>query len=165
MSIGEDIEREIQESIRKRMADREEYIRQCDQEYKKRCEEIEFQIASYIRPYINTFVSGLYVIGAIVFVSYYLFQPHSYWFAPAFAAILVVAPILNWREKRRMRQLILKIRQGCAEPTARDYELSLALGDENTCEHENSMEELRDNNRQMLILTEMRYRNRYGEEP
>ena len=142
------------------MAERDNYIKQSDNEYKKRCEQIEFQIESYVNPRYNKGITALYVIMPILAVAYYLLPSHSTWWVIVIIAVSAVVPTLNWREQGRMRKMILKMRKQCVEPTFRDRELALFAEYNLT-----SSDELRDDNRRMLIVLEMRYRNRYGSEP
>jgi hypothetical protein len=142
------------------MAERDNYIKKSDYEYKKRCEEVEFQIESYVNPRYNKDMIALYVILAILIIAYYLLPSHSTWWVIVIIAVSAVMPILNWREQRRTRKLILRMRKQCVEPTFRERELALFAEYNLT-----SSDETRDDNRRMLIILEMRYRNRYGSEP
>jgi cytochrome c biogenesis protein ResB len=155
-----DIERQLQDDIRRRMAERDLYIKQSDDEYMKRCEQIEFQIESYVNSRYNKDATAIYVIGAILIASYYFIPMYSAWWFIAFVAASAVMPILNWREQRRSRAMILKMRKQCVEPTFKDRELALFAEYDLT-----SSDETRDDNRRMLLVLEMRYRNRYGSEP
>jgi hypothetical protein len=142
---GEDIEREIHEGIKRRMAEREEHIRRSDDDYKKHCEAVEFQIESYVNPRYNKDVTALYGILAILVAGYYLLPPYSIWWVTVIVATSAVVPILNWREQRRMCKLILRMRKQCVEPTFRERELALFAQHDLTF-----LDEMRDENRRML---------------
>jgi hypothetical protein len=78
---------------------------------------------------------------------------------------LVALGALYWRERWQQKSHILKSRKFCTEPTAKDHELALALGDESTWAIDEHREQMRDSVRRSLILAELRFRNRYGVEP
>jgi hypothetical protein len=160
-----DIERELSETITRRMAERAEYIRASDEEYRKRCSEIEDQIVSYIRDYMKDITKVIALI--ILIIACYLlplpWKPISTWLIYAVALLSLGA--LYWRERRQRKSHILKSRKFCTEPAARDYELALALGDESTWAIDEHREQMRDSVRRSLMLEELRFRNRYGVDP
>jgi hypothetical protein len=162
---ADNIERELSESIARRMAERSEYIRASDDEYRKRCTEIEDQIASYVGNYVKDVTKVVSLI--ILITACYLLpipgKPMSTWLI--FVVACAILGALYWWERRQRKSRILKSRKFCTEPTAEDHELALALGDESTCAIDEDLAQMRDSVRRSLILAELRFRNRYGVEP
>jgi hypothetical protein len=159
------IEREIEEGIRRRMAEREEYITKHNEEYRKVCEEIEDQILSYVNLYVEGIMKKLAISAAIIACVFLVFHGSLAYGVTVLATVGAYLLILNWREKRRRKRWFVKVRKSCTEPTFRDRNLSLALGDENTWAYEKDAEEMRDEIRRLIIREEMRFFNRYRQAP
>jgi hypothetical protein len=147
------------------MAEREEYIAKHNERYRKVCEEIEDQIASYVKLYVEGLMKKLAIIVAIIACVFLAFHGSLAYGVTVLAIVSAYVLTLNWRKKRRRKKWFIKARKRCTEPTFRDRNLSLALGDENTWAYEKDGEEMRDEMRRLIIREEMRFFHRYGQAP
>jgi hypothetical protein len=108
-------------------------------------------------------IRPLWIIAAAA-AAYYL-SPDQWKWLSVFAVWVVAAaalPVIKRREKRSDSDRIIKRRERCKEPTAKDREADLFFGGE---ERMKDADKNRDWFRRHLIIDEMRFLDRYGHLP
>jgi hypothetical protein len=145
-------------------AEREEYIKRTGDEFKETCDAVEYQIATYVKRYVNdTVVRPIIIVGAMASAYYFATEPWKLIsILVVYAVYAVIIPILNSREKKRQRKRIVERRKRWAEPTAKEREMDLFFGGEDRAKE---ADKNHDWFRRHLSIDEMRFRNQYGEEP
>jgi hypothetical protein len=157
-------QREAQQKSIEQAAERETHLATNDAEFTERMELVEYQIGTWVKPYIRDTITmplwGLAAAAGVYFVTPDPWKFHALFVA--WIAYCVFVYVFKRIEHKKAKARIIKRQERSKEPTAKEREVDIFFGgDERMTESDKD----RDWFRRHLLIDEKRFRDRYGYVP